>query len=132
MTSTDELAPYPARADDQTADALARHLTLKAYQRMLDLPRLHAEWETAGLPKTGPLRDAYVHATSAISAEYGLIVMLRREAGKPGEEPVIADVYQPYEGWFEYVDSDLTEWLGEYGIDPEAVIRERDALAVAA
>lgn len=132
MTDIDKLAPYPTRADDQTADALARHLTLTAYRLSLQLPRLLAEWEAAGLPKYGPLRDAYVHATSAIGAEYGLILFLRREAGKPTDEPIVAEVYQPYEGWFEYVDSDLTEWLSEYGIDVEAVIRERDAVVVAA
>jgi hypothetical protein len=121
MTSTDELAPYPTRADDQTADALARHLTLTAYQLSLQLPRLLAEWEAAKLPRTGPLRDAYNNACLTISAQYGLILFLRREAGQPSEEPIIAEVYQPYEGWFEYVDSDLTEWLTGYGIDPDAV-----------
>lgn len=124
MTTVRELwaaAPYPDDKQQRGPAELARHLTLLAYRQSLTLPRSHQEWYDAGLPPIGPLRDAYVNTCSAISAQFGLIVYLRRAAGLPC--PDTADAYLPYDGHMEDVEELLTDWLGEYGIDVETEIR---------
>jgi hypothetical protein len=119
-------APWPETEDKVTADACARHLTVEAFRTVnVDIPRLLKEWRVAGKPDHGPVRDAFDNASLAASALYGLIYMLREAAG-PNTVPadkLALGIHAPWAGDFDAVASDLSEWLSEYGIDAEQILR---------
>lgn len=132
MTDLNTFAPWPDTEDKVTADAYARHLTVDLFKLVhVDTPRYLKEWEDAGLPRTGPLRDAYALACRASSATYGLIYLLRESAG-PNTMPadkLALTVHAPYSGDFDEVVNDLDVWLEEYGISAEAILRAAEAQA---
>jgi len=128
MTPTqvaNQFAPYPIHGTPVTSEAIERYLTVQAFVTLnIAVPGLLHEWEAAGLPGTGPLRDAYVYAVLAVSAQYGTVYLLR-EAG-PCSLPVeklVEGVVLPYDGEMHEVAEALETWLVEYGIDPEAVLQ---------
>lgn len=124
--TVERFAPPPADPGD--ADGWAKHLALTAFVTLrCVVPGLLRQWEQAGRPKSGPARDAYVHAASAVAAQYGLAFMLREapEAGGSGlPAPVLAaEVAVAYDGDMETVDATLAIWLEEWGINPGEVLR---------
>lgn len=126
-----DLAPYPRTEADATADALARFLTVQAYRTLAgDVPRLQGDWEDAGRPEFGPLRDAYDGAVRAATSEYATVYLLRdaqvatQELFTLTADELSREVYPAYDGHTAQVVEDLHGWLIEYGIDPAAVVAE--------
>ena len=107
MTGTNP-APYPTRAEDVTADNLARHIAVAAQRRF------RATMDAAELDRT---------AMTLFVQEWGAVFLLREIQERSGT--AVADVVARslWEAWNDgsHLGECLWEWLTEYGIDPEAV-----------
>jgi hypothetical protein len=108
----DELAPYPKREEDVTAEGLARYLAVQAQVRLGYLL-----W-ARGAGEPDPAMQAL--RTQAYCAEYGLARLLRFYAA---DHPTNAKV-AAREIWRAWQAGDMTgehlhRWLTEWGIDPD-------------
>lgn len=122
--TTATLPVWPGRSGDVTADGYARWLTATAFLRhVVDVPRLLTQWQNAGLPRGGAERDAYTAAVCAASAEYGLVFLLREQAGLNSVPAApVQWVHDAYDGQIEAVVDRLAGWLVGYGIDPALLV----------
>jgi hypothetical protein len=118
MTSLNDLAPYPTRVEDVTADSLARHFTVQAAAHAHDASVMCREATTAGgNANWGPYNELVEH----LFVEFGVVLLLRTVAHKDVDQAdeLARDLFSQWDAadlhdW-------LFEWMVEYGIDPEQV-----------
>jgi hypothetical protein len=104
----DDLASYPTREEEVTADRLARYYAVHAQRRL----------DRIGVPGTSVERETievvgYVH-------EYALVSLLRdfRAANEYCADRAARSIWRALDAG-EMTGELLWEWLLEYGIDPE-------------
>lgn len=103
-------APYPTTSADATADNLAAHLAVAA-QRLY-----RKNMDAADLDRT---------AMSLFVQEWGVVFLLREVQERAGTKVADDLARELCEAWNDgsHLGESLWEWLTEYGIDPEAVVR---------
>jgi hypothetical protein len=110
----EELAPYPKREEDVTAEGLARYLAVQAQVRLGYM--LWARRMGDPDPAVQVLR------TQAYCAEYGLASLLRFYAA---DHPTNAKraAQQIWRAWNagDMTGEHLHRWLTEWGIDPDQI-----------
>jgi hypothetical protein len=116
----EELAPYPKREEDVTAEGLAKHLAVQAQVRLGYL--LWARKAGDPDPVVQSLR------TQAYCAEYAVIWLLRflPEVGSVFVADAVAkEIWRAWRGG-DVTGEHLWEWLTEWGIDPDRLRGETD------
>jgi hypothetical protein len=127
------LAPWPRTTDRATADALARHYTVEAYTahcRLYHHPGLRAvaerDWDGKPAGQYRTLLRAFVDASNTAFDLYAVAYLLREANGymsMKGDD-LAARLHSDRAGDDEVLMDHLTDWLDEYGIDPEQIIRD--------
>jgi hypothetical protein len=110
MTTTRNLAPYPSRAEDVTADNLSKHWTVCAQRDFL------ATQEAADLDRNLMAKFVY---------EWSVVFLLREvqeRAGTTTADRLARDLWEALNDG-SHLGECLWEWLTEYGIDPATVNR---------
>lgn len=104
------LAPYPARVEDVTADKLAAHIAVAAQRQF------RTNMEAPELDRT---------AMSLFVQQWGVIFLLRELQERAGTGIADAVAQDLWESWNDgsHLGEMVWEWLTEYGIDPEAATR---------
>lgn len=118
MTTIQDLAPYPRRAEDVTAKAIVKHyatFTLFHHRRSMELD-INTD------------RAAYDRSVNMACLGYALTAVLR-STFEPfdAESDVLAREF-----WTEFGDPsgfgpDLWRWCRELGVDPQAVVDAADS-----
>ena len=110
-----DLAPYPRTADEATADAMARHLTVTAQYRKALIDSLVD-------CRTAEERTRYLDSVGLMIAEHSLAKTLRAliEHAPDHADEVARRVWTAWEDGGAIAE-DLHAWLTEYGIDPGRV-----------
>ncbi len=108
-----ELAPYPQRLDQVTAEAMAKHYAAFA--------QMHNHMVTALIATSD--RDQWTKSIANVVAYYGVTYLLRELEERAGTKQADEVARLLWSAWQEGsgVGIDLWEWLTEYDIDPEAV-----------
>jgi hypothetical protein len=104
------LAPYPTRAEDVTAEKVARHVAVAAQLRY------RATMDAAELDHV---------AMTLFVQEWGVVYLLREIEERAGTHVADSLARELWEAWDDGsgLGEWLWEWLTEWGIDPEAVTR---------
>lgn len=116
--SLDDLAPWPQTEKDATADALIKAIAVRAYARAA---RIH---DLGGDLTREPALTEYRNLISVLVNEFGVVRLLRFL--KDFHRDVADDAARLlWSGWEDGggIDELLWDWLTEYRIDPERVIR---------
>lgn len=119
---TADLAPLPKTEAEVTIGGLARHEAVNVYALMCQRASLGRE-AFGRNPVPGAL-ERYAAAAEECGAWFSVLFLLRAlvEHAPDAADEVARELWQFYEGeddGAEYV----ADWLLEYGIDPERVIR---------
>lgn len=139
MTTTD-LAPWPTRPEDATADRLARHYTTAAqrsWQRIDNAMHRRDAAEGPGrvnkdTPEAKTANKLFAHEMTDTVNKYTIAFLLRalQEHASEHADQVALDLCESLEAG-SHVTFDLYEWLTEYGINPDAAKSADSAEAVA-
>ncbi|MFF4417016.1 hypothetical protein ACFYY8_31230 [Streptosporangium sp. NPDC001559] len=109
ISSIEEIAPYPERAEDVTAEVMAKHFAAFA--------QLHFR-----LGQDDPDRDKAAESSRAFVSFYALTLLLREieAAGVRVADRVARTLWEAWQHPHT-LGPDIWGWLEEYDIDPEAV-----------
>lgn len=127
MTTLNDLAPYPTRLSEVTANSLACALAVRAHARQSTINDLDAE------PLTGRL---YATTVGTIVSDYAVIEMLAKLAAVSVDaaDEAAREIWEDWEDG-QAVAVGLWQYVAAYGIDPEQVARiaaaNRNALKAA-
>ena len=112
MITLDEIAPYPEREEDVTAEAMAKHYTAFAqmHHRRIALI-LHSD------------NSEWIKSIGFVTAHYGIVYLLRELEERAGAKQADEVAKRLWADWEDGsgLGERLWEWLTEYGVDPEAV-----------
>lgn len=117
MTTLNDLAPYPRRVEDVTANSLAAALAVRAHARQSSLDDLLVDSSEAA-------RRLFALTVGTVVADYGVIELLAR-LGAISVDAADEAAREVWEDWEDgqAVGVGLWQYVAAYGIDPEQVSR---------
>jgi hypothetical protein len=121
--SVEELAPYPRREEDVTADGLARHLTTQCQWllgRMDD--GLHEVSRTTDRDRRADKHVVWSFTAQSFVAMWAVVHLLRELSPAEGDR-LARSIWRAWNDGA-HLEETVWEWLTEWGIDPA---RLRDA-----
>ncbi|WP_068922151.1 hypothetical protein [Planobispora rosea] len=106
MSAIENIAPYPERAEDVTAEVMAKYFTVFA----------QLNWR---MGMDHPSRDQAAESSSRFVAFYAIAYLLREQPAREGDR-VAKSLWESWENPHT-LGPDVWNWLVEYDIDPETV-----------
>jgi hypothetical protein len=126
----DELAPYPKREEEVTAEGLARHLAAQCQWLLLRMDEaLHEVSRTTDRDRRDDKHAVWSFTMQSFVAKWAVVYLLRELPSTEGDR-LAREIWCAWNDGA-HLGETVWEWLTEWGIDPDR-LRGDDGAPVAA